>query len=166
MIRFLAGNLRQLTYAALLASLVLTGFLWWLTASRLEVVTGERNVARVERDQVLDVVTELTVPANAKGERVRLSTTDALAAARGLGREVTSRRANDRETTRRTRETVVRSDTADRALADVQRANVRRAERVAPVIRRLQNTKVAETAEEAARAIDEASLLPWKGATE
>lgn len=164
LLRFLTP--RMIVPAALFIAALVAFGLYWSANSRLTTRTVERDAAQGEVRQFRDVVTELTVPPDAKGERVILSTMDALAAARGLGREVATRRTNDRETTRRTRETAVRSDTADRALADTQRANVRRAARVAPVIERLQRTQAADTPEEAAQAIDDASRLPWKEWTE
>ena len=155
------------------ASLVVPGLMFALFAglavfavvqtSRLTSRTVERDAVTAERDQVLDVVTELTVPADKTGTRVRLSTPDALAAARGLGREVVTRRAQDRETTRRTQEAVVRSDAADVALVDVQRANVRRSEPIKATAQRLRRAGPAGSAQGAADAIDAASLLPWQG---
>ncbi len=116
-----------------------------------------------ERDRLVTVVTEATVPPDAKGRRKALTPDEALAAARGLARDRDDARGSLATISQRTVAAKKRDVAADTALVRTQAANVREFARVAPRIEALATAKPTGRPDTDAAAIDVDSRAAWEG---
>lgn len=124
---------------------------------------------RLERDQaVADVadfrriVTDATVPPDAKGERPLLSTADAKGALAGAIRDRDDARVTLARVDRETKAAKVRADRADATLAQTQAANLRRLGAAQTRIDQLERARPSASAAENEAAIDDDSRAAWE----
>lgn len=132
-----------------------------LAAALVERVTIVRVTA--ERDRLVTVVTDATVPADARGDRKALTPDQALAAAAGLARDRDDARASLARVDADARASKARSDVADRALARTQTVNRREFAQAAPRIAALAAAKPAGDPDADAAAIERDSKAAWEG---
>lgn len=145
----------------MLAAIVLVAMLA-STRSLLATTRTERDAAVADVAEFRQMVAEATLPPDAVGARPMLSSADAKAALRGLGRDRDDARAALAMIDQEARAARARSAASDAELARAQAENLKRFERAAPMIARLEAAGPTGSVAADAAAIDDDSKAAWE----
>ena len=143
------------------ALMLLVGAALW-ARSAIERTRLERDAAVADVADFRRIVTDATVPPDAKGERPLLSIADAKGALAGVIRDRTDARTSLARVDRETKAAKVRADRADATLAQTQAANLRRLGAAQARIDELARARPSASAAENAAAIDDDSKAAWE----